>query len=396
MTRKEIIEKHLNVFNEDKSQIGYARFLKSKYPNEFTSIEGIRQSIKSYLLSNEESTTKTIPVTLDEFAIIKEYRDKHEALLKECEEKGIPKDEVKHYWFKSEHFSLFVGNKTKPFDLFEKELFAYIDKKKIQYPTIKYPKFKDANLLVINPADIHIGKLASEFETNDAHNNDLIIKRVKDGILGILEKSKGFNIDKILFVIGNDILHVDNTKRTTTSGTNQDTDGMWFDNFLLAQKLYIEVIEMLMQIAPIHIQFDASNHDYTNGFFLAQTINAWFRNAKNITFNVGISHRKYFQYGGNLIGTTHGDGAKETDLPLLMAQEASEFWHTSKHRYVYISHIHHKRSKDYGSVCVESFRSPSGTDSWHHRNGYQHAPKAIEAFIHHKEQGQIARITHIF
>ena len=396
MTRKEIIKKHLNVFNEDKSQIGYARFLKSKYPNEFTSIEGIRQSIKSYLLSNEESTTKTIPVTLDEFAIIKEYRDKHDALLKECEEKGIPKDEVKHYWFKSEHFSLFVGNKTKPFDLFEKELYSYIDKKKIQYPIIKYPKLKDGNLLVINPADIHIGKLASEFETNDAHNNDLIIKRVKDGILVILEKSKGFNIDKILFVIGNDILHVDNTKRTTTSGTNQDTDGMWFDNFLLAQKLYIEVIEMLMQIAPIHIQFDASNHDYTNGFFLAQTINAWFRNAKNITFNVSISHRKYFQYGGNLIGTTHGDGAKEVDLPLAMAQEASEHWHNCPHRYFYTAHIHHKKSKDYGSVCVESFRSPSGTDSWHHRNMYQHAPKAIEAFIHHKEQGQIARITHIF
>ena len=396
MTRKEIIEKHLNVFNEDKSQIGYARFLKSKYPNEFTSIEGIRQSIKSYLLSNEESTTKTIPVTLDEFAIIKEYRDKHEALLKECEEKGIPKDEVKHYWFKSEHFSLFVGNKTKPFDLFEKELFAYIDNKKIQYPAIKYPKFKDANLLVINPADIHIGKLASEFESNDPHNNELIIKRVKDGILGILQKSKGFDVDKILFIIGNDILHVDNTKRTTTSGTPQDTDGMWFENFLLAQKLYIEVIEMLVQVAPLHIQFDSSNHDYTNGFFLAQTINAWFRNSKNITFNVSIAHRKYFTYGKNLIGTTHGDGAKEVDLPLAMAQEASEHWHNCPHRYFYTAHIHHKKSKDYGSVCVESFRSPSGTDSWHHRNMYQHAPKAIEAFIHHKEQGQIARITHIF
>lgn len=303
MNRKEIIEKHLDVFNQDKNQTGYAKYLKSKYPNEFPSTDGARQSIKDYLSSNIDNCTKTIPVTLDEFAIIKEYREQHEALLRECEEKGIPKDEVKHYWFKSEKFSMFVGNKTKPFDLFEKELFAYIDKKKIQYPTIKYPKLKDGNLLVINPADIHIGKLASEFETNDAHNNDLIVKRVEDGIVGILEKSKGFNIDKILFVIGNDILHVDNTKRTTTSGTNQDTDGMWFDNFLLAQKLYIEVIEMLMQIAPIHIQFDASNHDYTNGFFLAQTINAWFRNAKNITFNVGISHRKYFQYGGNLIST---------------------------------------------------------------------------------------------
>lgn len=396
MNRKQIVEQNIEVFNKDKNQSGYAKYLRSKYPNVFGTVESARKVIKDYLANKPEYETKTIAITNDELAIIKEYREKHEALEKECLEKGIPKDEVKHYWFKSEHFSLFVGNKTKPFDLFEKELYAYIDTKKIKYPELKYPKFNDANLLVINPADIHIGKLASEFETKDAHNNDLIVKRVKDGILGILQKSKGFNIDKILFVIGNDILHVDNAKRTTTSGTPQDTDGMWFENFLLAQRLYIEIIELLVQVAPLHIQFDSSNHDYTNGFFLAQTINAWFRNHKNITFNVGIQHRKYFTYGRNLIGTTHGDGAKETDLPLLMAQEASEYWHNSKHRYFYISHIHHKKSKDYGSVCVESFRSPSGTDSWHHRNGYQHAPKAIEAFIHNKEQGQIARITHIF
>jgi len=79
-----------------------------------------------------------------------------------------------------------------------------------------------------------------------------------------------------------------------------------------------------------------------------------------------------------------------------MAQEASEHWHKFKHRYVYIHHIHHKMSNDYGSVCVESLRSPSGTDSWHSRNGYAHSPKAIEGFIHHPEHGQIARITHLF
>jgi hypothetical protein len=31
-------------------------------------------------------------------------------------------------------------------------------------------------------------------------------------------------------------------------------------------------------------------------------------------------------------------------------------------------------AKDYAGITV-GLRSPSGTDSWHHRNGYQHAPK---------------------
>jgi hypothetical protein len=59
-------------------------------------------------------------------------------------------------------------------------------------------------------------------------------------------------------------------------------------------------------------------------------------------------------------------------------------------------HVHHKLSKDYQGVTVESLRSASGTDSWHHRAGYQYAPKAIEGFIHHKRHGQVARLSHIF
>ena len=101
-------------------------------------------------------------------------------------------------------------------------------------------------------------------------------------------------------------------------------------------------------------------------------------------------------YGKNLIGMTHMDGAKVSDLPLLMAHEASLHWAYCPHRYIYGHHVHHKTSKDYMSVCVETLRSPSGTDSWHHRNGYQFAPKAIEAFLHHKEHGQVARLTHLF
>ena len=55
-----------------------------------------------------------------------------------------------------------------------------------------------------------------------------------------------------------------------------------------------------------------------------------------------MQNRKYFKYHNNLIGTTHGDGAKENDLPLLMAHEAKEDWAVVNHRYFYTHHIHHK------------------------------------------------------
>ena len=325
----------------------------------------------------------------------KKKLEKHEALEAEAKRVGIPIDDINHYWYKGEHFSIHVGNKKINLWDLKELIIKDIQKYSPKYPVIKYPKLTDGHLLVIDPADIHIGKLCKAFETGDEYNHKIAIERVKSGVTGLIQKAKGFPIDKILLVIGNDILHTDNAKSTTTSGTHQDTDIMWYDAFMIAKNLLVDCIEMLLTIAPVHIQYDPSNHDYVSGFMLAQTLEAWFRNNKNCTFNVTTAHRKYFVYGKNLIGTTHGDGAKETDLALLMAHESKD-WNECKHRYYYIHHIHHKKSKDYMSVCVEALRSPSGTDSWHHRNGYSYAPKAVEAYLHHKEFGQIARFTHLF
>lgn len=325
----------------------------------------------------------------------KKQSDEHKALNDECEAIGIPKEDVNHYWYKGEHFSIHVNNKKiNLWDLKDK-MIEEMQKYSPKYPTIKYPKIKDPHLLVIDPADVHLAKLCSAFETGDEYNHKIAIDRVKEGVTGILQKAQPYNIDKILFIIGNDILNTDNAKSTTTSGTFQDSNLMWYDAFNIAHKLYVDIIEMLLTVAPITVQYDPSNHDYVTGFLLAQGLQSWFRNNKNIEFNVTPSHRKYFRYGNNLIGTTHGDGAKETDLPLLMAHESKD-WNDCKHRYFYTHHIHHKKSKDYMSVCVEALRSPSGTDSWHHRNGYAHTIKAIEGYIHHPKYGQISRLTHIF
>lgn len=322
----------------------------------------------------------------------------HSALAEECKNVGIDLDNVSSYWYKGKHFSINVKNDKDSLDLeeFKKNLIEDI---KTWAPTYR-PLYRKAQIephcLVIDPADIHIGKLASSFETGEDYDQEIAVQRVREGVKGILDKSVGFNFDKIVFITGNDILHIDTPRRTTTSGTNQDTDGMWYDNFVKAKKLLIEVLETLVTIADVEVVYNPSNHDFMSGFMLLQCVEAWFSKSKNIKFHNNMTHRKYVRYGKNLIGTTHMDGAKIHDLPLLMAHEASEDWHHCKHRYIYGHHIHHKTSKDFMSVNIETLRSPSSSDGWHHRNGYQHAPKAVEAFIHHPEHGQVARLTHLF
>ena len=328
-----------------------------------------------------------------EYDLIKKDR----ALQKECEVMGIPMKDVDHYWHKGQHFSLHVKNEGVSPEELRDDIIKAMDKHSPSYKKIPRTKSEDGHLLVIDPADIHIGKLSSSFETGEDYDSQIAVKRVKKGVKGILQKSNGFKIDKILFVGGNDILHIDTPKRVTTAGTPQDTHGMWYDNFLTAKKLYVDILETLISVADVHFVYNPSNHDYMSGFMLSDSIQSWFRKCKNITFDCSIAHRKGFMYGQNLIGTTHGDGAKLADLPLIMANEFSKECAETKHRYVYTHHIHHKSSKDYHGITVESLRSPSGTDSWHHRKGYGiGGVKAVEGFIHSKEHGQVARLTHIF
>jgi hypothetical protein len=360
---------------------------------------------KRFRLTPEEIKTLSLKVNTDnQYRLNKEqqkalyiFRGYDEGLVVEAVEKGISPSKVNHYWHKSEHYSLHVKeeDEKEEAETLAKNLIEELKAFAPKYPKLKRSKSTDGHLLVIDPADVHIGKLCSALEVGEDYNTNIAVKRVKEGVQGILDKAKGFNIDKINFIGGNDILHIDTPHRKTTSGTPQDTDGMWYENFLNAKRVYVDALEMLLTVADVHFTFNPSNHDYISGFFLADVIKTHFRNCKNITFDCSISHRKYFKYHNNLIGTTHGDGAKMQDLPLLMAGESKD-WSSVKFRYIYTHHVHHKTSKDFqANVTVESLRSPSGTDSWHNRNGYT-SKKAIEGFIHSKENGQVARLTHYF
>lgn len=326
-----------------------------------------------------------------------ELSETHPALAAECETVGLPLGQVGHYWYKGKHYSVFLkGQEPITYEEMADALIAKMDAHAPSYEKIEYKKSTDGHLFVYDPADVHFNKLAIAVETGEDYNTQIAVLRVREGLAGLLRKSSGFDIHKILFILGNDILNADGPSNSTTKGTHQDTDTLWFNAFTIAFGIMVEQIETLAMLAPVTVQFNPSNHDVMSGFFMAHSLKSWFRQHPSVTVNCSTSHRKYFRYGKNIIGTTHGDGAKAKDLALLMANETGNAWGECPHRYFYTHHIHHKESKDYTSVCVESLRSPSSADGWHHRNGFQHAPKAIEAFIHHADHGQVARLTHIF
>src|SRR5690606_34631440 len=168
----------------------------------------------------------------------KEARDKRDEFRlgskfsKYCSENGINPKDVSLYWDKTKEFSILVrpdlGNKMSQEDIID-ELTQKLSNHSPKYGKLPIIHQKTNNLLVIDIGDAHFGKLASSYETGESYNINIAKQRCLDGVNGIVSKGRAFGIDKVLFIIGNDVIHYDTPRRTTTSGTPQDSDVMFFD-----------------------------------------------------------------------------------------------------------------------------------------------------------------------
>jgi len=324
---------------------------------------------------------------------------------------GIPDDKLdiavnsRLIWDKSRDYSMKIDNpytvknvKVKTFiDVFLEGLKDYSPK----YPKIKRKKLKDPHLLVIDIADLHINKFCQLFMTGATYDSNVAVERALEGVEGILKKSVGFDIEKIVFVIGNDVLNTDGKSKATTNGTPQDTDLHWWQAFKIAKMMYVKSIETCLSVADVEVIHCPSNHDFHLGTCLADSLVSWFRFSKNVTFQDSPRYRKYYRYHKSMLEFEHGDKGKPSNVPLLMAQEEPRMWAETKYRYSYLHHVHHsditkyQSSKDYIGANVTFLRSPSSPDIWHAESGYINLV-AIEGFIHSRDNGRVSHLTHYF
>ena len=348
----------------------------------------------------ENRNARRLRLKADEFDLIQKYR----RIKEESIAAGINPDDVKHGWLKTDKSSLFFKNpnfKTEEKNKFAEDLIKELEQYSPNYPTIKRTKSNDGHLLVIDIADLHINKYAEAHLTGADYNSKIAVERAIEGTKGLIQKASGFNIEKVVFVIGNDVLNTDNLSKSTTKFTPQDTDVNWFKAFNIAKDCYIKCIELCMQVANVDIIHCPSNHDEMSGCLLASVLSAWFRKSKNITFDISPKYRKYYQYYSNMLEFEHGHKGKMANLPLQMANEQPQMWADTKFRYAYLHHVHHsditqfKSGKDFTGCNVSYLRSPSSADLWHAESGYSNMV-ACEGFLHSKDMGRVSHITHYF
>ena len=100
----------------------------------------------------------------DEANVIKQYR----RLKDEAEEAGLDINDIKHGWVKSQNSSLFFTNpnyRREEKDQFFENMLKTFEEHIPNYVKIEYEDNLKNHCLVLDPADIHIGKYANGVET---------------------------------------------------------------------------------------------------------------------------------------------------------------------------------------------------------------------------------------
>lgn len=262
-----------------------------------------------------------------------------------------------------------------------------------KYPKALMPKSKGNYLGVIGLFDVHLGKLAWHRDTENNYDLNIASKRFSNAVSELIDHARGKQVARWLVPVGSDYFHIDNSRNTTYAGTPQDVDGRYAKIFEIGYWGWVSGIEKMLTVAPVDVLYLPGNHDPTTSYHLCREIKTHFRNVSQVNVDVEPTSRKYYSYGCNLLGFTHGDMIKPDKLPNLMAKERRKEHATATCTDWFIGHLHARKAwiskpiDTYEGSTIRVVKSLSGTDKWHFDNGYIDDQQAAEVFFYEKGNG---------
>jgi len=241
--------------------------------------------------------------------------------------------------------------------------------------------------LEINLADVHIDKLCNIDETRNEYSTEIGLQRLWQVIFDIIEKTKFYEIKKIIFPFGQDIANIDNMFNTTTKGTPQDTDVKYDVLYKSLLKNIIKIIHKLSEIAPVEIIYVGGNHDKLTSFTMTEAMYWHFINNDNVEVDSIYNNRKYRLIGDNLVGFAHGADERK-NIIYCMQNDVPELWGKAKYREFHLSHFHKEKMIDeQNGIIFRWISAICGNDAWTYNSGYVGSQKKAQAFIWDDNKG---------
>tara|TARA_R100000773_G_scaffold16106_1_gene14613 strand:- start:1283 stop:2566 length:1284 start_codon:yes stop_codon:yes gene_type:complete len=250
----------------------------------------------------------------------------------------------------------------------------------------------DLHLLEISAFDLHIGKIGIK---GDEYSMEIAEERLLSAIEHLLYRAQGYYIDKILFIVGQDLLNSDGDWPipSTTKGTPQFNSDFHIDMYRTARKLMIKAINRLYEIANVHVMVIPGNHDRESIMHLGDLLELYYENNDNVKVDNSDCLMKAIPYGNNLIISDHGDGPKTADLPGIISQRFKNLWSDVSYVEVHRGHYHTNKAmklqaiEELNGITVRNLSSMSATDYWHDSKGFIGNIKKAQAFIYNRQNG---------
>lgn len=240
--------------------------------------------------------------------------------------------------------------------------------------------------------DVHLQSLAWGREVGEDYDVRIAEDTYRDAFESILSAAARFNPERILLPFGQDFFHtdilVDGKGGATHKGTQQDTDSRWQKAFMVGRRLITQlVLAAAKQVAPVDVLVIPGNHDTTKTWYLGEVIDSTFLDHPHVRVDNRPVRRKYYPYGQNLLGFTHGDQEQGRNLGLLMAQEAREDWGRTTFREWHMGHLHKEWTDENMGVRSRIMPALAPADAWHNHKGFVQNIRGARGFVWRKSGG---------
>jgi len=191
---------------------------------------------------------------------------------------------------------------------------------------------------------------------------------------------------EINVVVGEDLLHNDNFRGTTSNGTyigEVDIPSAYND----ALAFYFNIIQLALQCSDrVRVIYSMGNHSESLSWTIVQVLKTKF---PQLEVDDSIEPRKIIVFEKVFIGITHGDTIKGNlrDVKDLFVEENLSAYAKAKVKEIHIGHYHVlKETGDLNGCVVRRLSTKVPPDRWHKKKGFTAANKRFMIFLYGKDR----------
>ena len=258
--------------------------------------------------------------------------------------------------------------------------------------SVPVPAFVEEDLLTVYPiADAHVGMLAWGKETGEDYDTKKGADRIKDWIGRAVMSSPPSK--RALIIDVGDLTHADDqTNQTPASKHQLDVDTRHYRTLdATITALVAATYSALQKHQEVMVSILPGNHNPTSYMAVLFALAEHFRQNERVTVFKQPGQFFVYEFGRCLIAAHHGHGGKPERMVMFIADEHSEMWGRTKHRFLWTGHLHHMKAADIGGVQWEQLRALTARDAYAVSNAYV-ARSQLQAVTLHREFGEVQRV----